>query len=198
MTNTYSHAKTELDILSKSATNPNDRPIVEEFQEEILSLCEKFGESGQSGGSAAYVATTLAHTIKKLCLFEPISPITGIEDEWMEVATTDNNKSLYQNIRCGAIFKEGVDGRAYYLDAIHKKAQDGVVRCGSMWISKNDYLSGNRELMICSHAYIKSFPFTPKTFIIDVIQEEISKDNWESYVKDARQLNKVWKIYDKF
>lgn len=198
MTNTYNHAKIELDILSKSATNPNNRPIIEEFKDEILALCEKFGKSGQSGGSAAFTATALSQAIKKLCLFEPISEITGIDEEWVDVSFYNDGKTLYQNKRCSAIFKEGKDGRAYYIDAIIKKTQDGTTWSNSFWLSKDDYLTGNRKLMISSKAYIKSFPFNPKTFYIDVIEEEVAKDNWEMYLKDPKQLEKVWKYYDKF
>jgi hypothetical protein len=82
MTNTQRYAQRELDILVKSAS-VDDRPIIEEFIPEILALCEKFGKSGQSGGSAPYTATALSHAIKKLCLQESICPITGIEDEWI-------------------------------------------------------------------------------------------------------------------
>jgi hypothetical protein len=52
MTNTQSHAKRELEILFK--TTPD--AIIREFETEILALCEKFGQSGQSGGSAPFTA----------------------------------------------------------------------------------------------------------------------------------------------
>ena len=196
MTNTYNHAKIELDILSKSATDPNNRPIIEEFRDEILALCEKFGNSGQSGGSAPYTATALSQAIKKLCLQEPISEISGIDEEWINVTEYNDGRELYQNKRCSAMFKEGKNGKAYYLDALIKKTQSGSTWSGSFWLSREDYLTGNKDLMIRSRAYIKSFPFIPKTFYIDVIEEEVKKDDWEMYVKDIKQLDKVWNYYD--
>ena len=48
MTNTQKFAQKELDILA--ATVPD--AIVTPFAKEILALCEAFGNSGQSGGSA--------------------------------------------------------------------------------------------------------------------------------------------------
>lgn len=197
MTNTYKHAKTELDILSKSSTDPNNRPLIEPFMEEILALCEKFGQSGQSGGSAPFTATALANSIKKLCLQEPISEITGIEEEWVNISEWSGGKEMYQNKRCSALFKEGKNGKPYYIDAIIKKTQNGTTWNGPFWMSKEDYLSGDKNKRLSSVAYVKSFPFTPKTFYIDVIEEEVKPDDWEMYVKDPIQLDRVWKYYDK-
>lgn len=191
--NTYRHAEAELEILSLSSPDPNNRPIVEPFKEEILALCEKFGRSGQSGGSAPITAAVLVNAIKKLLLQEPISQITGIDEEWICVSDKFGEE-CYQNIRCSAIFKDGL-GRAYYLDAIVKKTQTGITWSGPFYPSKEDY-ELRRGKLGCKH-YIKSFPFTPKTFYIDVIEVEVEKDNWEMYAKDPKQLEKVWKYYDK-
>lgn len=118
MTNTQRYAQLEFDILVKSATDPDNRPIIEPFIPEMLALCEKYGKSGQSGGSAPYTATALAQAVKKLLLQEPICPIMGIGEEWMDVADMgDGIDILWQNARCGALFK-GINGRAWFLDAI--------------------------------------------------------------------------------
>jgi hypothetical protein len=44
---------------------------------------------------------------------------------------------------------------------------------------------------------IKGFPFTPKTFYIDFLEEEIKKDDWIMWVKDSKQLDEVWEYYKK-
>ncbi len=198
MTNTGLHAKKELEILLN-----NKDSVLEEFKDEIISLCDRFGKSGQSGGSAPYVAKIISNSLEKLLLQETISPITGDESEWIDVAKLDgpykgSPSKLYQNNRDGSIFKDGKDGKPYYIDAIVKKTAKGTCWSGSFWMSREDYLKGNKELMIKSKAYIKSFPFTPKTFYIDVIEEEVSKDNWEMYIKDPKQLDEVYKYYDKY
>lgn len=193
MTNTQSFAKRELDILSKSSTDPNNRPLIEPFAKEILLLAEKFGKSGQSGGSAPMTATAISHAVKKLLLQEPICPITGIEGEWMNVAEygggKDEKHCVWQNNRCGCLFM-GVNKKPYYLDAIIWKTQNEGTFCGSTFMP-----DGSK---ILSRQYVKSFPFTPKTFYIDVIEKEVKKDDWELYVKDERQLKKVFKYYDKY
>jgi len=172
-TNTKSYAQRELDILIK--TTPD--AIIRHFIPEILALCDVFGSSGQSGGSAPYAAEALAGTIKKLCLQQPITPLMGEDSEWNEVSD-----GILQNNRCSAVFKE--NGKAYYLDAISWKTQKGTT-----W-------HGATKEGIVSRQFIKAFPFKPKTFIIDVIEKEISKDNWEFEIKDKKQLKKVAEYYD--
>jgi hypothetical protein len=195
MTNTQLHAKKELEILVANATDPDNRPIIEEFIPEILAICEKFGKSGQSGGSAPYTAEALSQAIEKLCLQETIAPLTGAESEWCDVS--ENGDGLYQNNRESGVFKNGKEGKAYYIDAVLKRTESGSCWNGSFWMSKEDYLTGNRDLMIPNRVYIKSFPFTPKTFYIDVIEEEVAKDDWEMYLKDTKQLEELYNYYDK-
>ena len=191
MTNTYNHAKNELDILTNISADLDNRPIIEQFKDEILAICEKFGNSGQSGGSAPYTATALANAIKSLCLFEPITPITGVDDEWFEVthmSVGDDSGIIFQNKREGSIFKDGVDGKPYYLDAI-------------VWVDKNGHRWSGCATMpdgtqLLSRCEIKSFPFTPKTFCINVDDIEDPKDNWTFILRDEAQLTPVKDYYN--
>jgi hypothetical protein len=199
MTNTQSHAKKELNILAK--VMPDN--LVTEFEPEILALCEKFGQSGQSGGSAPYTAAAISQAVKKLCLQETIAPLTGEDNEW---AFGHMDKTYYQNIREGAVFKDGKDGKAYYLDAIIWKG-DTVGESGETdW----DQFTGTVE-GIKSRQFIKAFPFTPKRFYINVTRVPFDKEKHNSkdattcgdgdyvyLIKDKTQLEKVWKYYDKY
>lgn len=225
MTNTQRYAQRELDILVKSSPDPNNRPIIEPFIPEILALCEKFGKSGQSGGSAPFTASALSQGIKKLLLQEPIMPMTGIDDEWVDVSRYGDGSNasddiVFQNSRCGGLFKNN-NGKCWYLDAIIWKG-DTEGESGNDW----DTFSGTVE-GIKSRQYVKSFPFTPKTFYIDVTREQLPEDwneepfmegsdwydrkeyestgikNWhkDKYrytIKDRYQLDRVFKYYDIF
>lgn len=194
MTNTMSYAKRELSILRQTVPDA----ILLEFEEEVLALCEKFGQSGQSGGSAPYVASILSSSLRKLLMFEPIAPVTGDESEWVDVTHYNDGTPLYQNSRAFSVFKEGINGRAYDTDAIIKRCPDGSTWHGWFWKSKEDYLTGNKDLMIRPMGYIKSFPYEPKTFYIDVIEEEVAPDDWEMYCADPKQLEEVWEYFDPF
>jgi hypothetical protein len=186
------YAQKELDILVKNSPE-NDRPIIEEFIPEILALVEKFNKSGQSGGSAPYTASAISQAVKKLCLQQPILPITGIDEEWIEVDT-----DVYQNTRSSNIFKQGKNGKAYFLDAI-------------VWQGEDDYDTFTGTINgITSRQYIKEFPFEPKTFYVDVIRDfdidglsnkdiiETGLGKYTYKFKDENQLKEVFDYYDKY
>jgi hypothetical protein len=181
MSNVRDFAEKEIDILIKSSPDPNNRPIIEPFKAEILALVEKFGKSGQSGGSAPFTAAAISQAVKSLCLFEPICPLTGEAEEWAEF------EGMVMNKRCNALFKDQYGAK--YVDAIVWRTQKGATWSGAAKLSYGSYIRSSQ--------YIKSFPFKPKTFIIDVIEEEIEKDNWEFYVKDEAQLSEVFEYYKK-
>lgn len=189
-TNTAKHAEQEISILSALATDPENRPVIEPFKNEVLALCEAFGKSGQSGGSAPMTARILSRSIEKLLLRQPIAPLTGSENEWMEVA-----ENLYQNVRCGAVFTD--KQKAWYLDAIIWSRVD----------DRNDQFNGTVE-GYRSHGIIKQFPFTPKTFYIDVRRERFdatkhdpksavsgSDGDYVYFMAKSEQLNAVWELY---
>jgi len=186
MTKQKTHAERELEILLK--TTPD--AIIRHFIPEIIAICEAFGRSGQSGASAPYTASALSQAIKKLCLFEPIAPLTGEDDEWMDVSGVTMTSALLQNKREGGVFKDmnKEDSGAYYLDAIVWKTPNGHT-----WTGTAELPDGTE---IRSRQYIKSFPFTPKTFVIHVNEEEVTPGNWRFEVFDQEELAEVFEYYD--
>jgi len=96
------HAKTELDAIGLTYESSE---MNGEMRSCILELVEKFSQQGHSGFSANYTI----QAITKLLNYEPLSPLTGEDNEWTEVAG-----GLLQNKRCSRVFKEG--DRAYDID----------------------------------------------------------------------------------
>jgi len=202
MTNTQQFAKRELDILE--ATTPD--AIITPFAKEILALCEAFGKSGQSGGSAPYTASAISQAVKKLMLQEPICDVTGHESEWVDVSEISDGEILWQNSRCSGLFKYP-DGKLSYVDAIvWKGEEDWDTFTGRVYIDEKDF-----ELIGSSQ--FARLPFKPKTFYIDVVRVPITKEEAENrslhYIEDGfnkcyytilknpTQLDKVFKYYDK-
>lgn len=152
MNYTQKHAKRELTILKK--TQPDS--VVIEFEQQIIELCKAFGASGQSGGSAPYVARAVAETARELMLHNMITPLTGEDDEWSLVEDDDGfNFGVWQNKRMGSVFKN--EEGAYYLDAI-------IFETAA-------YAFTGRAAGVRSRQFIKEFPFVPKTFRVTVIEE---------------------------
>lgn len=159
----------------------------------VMELIEVFAKQGHSGMSAPIIADLF----KRLANYEPLQPITGKDEEWGDVRDLGDGVPWYQNKRCSALFKDGEDGKPYYIDAIVKRDQKGICWSGMAWLSEEDYKSGDRSKMVGKRGYVKSFPFIPKTFYIDVRDVEVAKDDWESFVVDPAQLDEVWGYYDK-
>ena len=198
MSNTGSKAVREFEILNKTVKDA----IISPFEKEILALVEKFGNSGQSGGSAPYTAGAISKAVEKLCLQNPICPISGIDEEWCDQSDLGGKHTMFQNNRLSALFKHAKEARAYYIDAIVFQGDSGGA------------FTGNFELKdgtkIGSAQYIKGFPFTPKTFYVDVIDYRFDKDKktgkltpnpdgdwWEHEMKDEDQLKEVFEYYDR-
>lgn len=84
----------------------------------VMGMVRQFSDEGHSGMSAP-LAISLFKTV---AAFEPLTPLTGESDEWMEVGD-----GWYQNRRCGRVFKGGgrFDGQAYDSEAIIWRDPDG-------------------------------------------------------------------------
>ena len=184
MSNLIEYAKREFLKLGYKPIEECENDPDKWTQENVLELLEVFSKQGHSGSSAPYTISMF----KKLANFDPIAPIMCTDDEWNDVSSIGGiNDNTFQNNRCGSVFKQGKDGKSYYLDAIIWKNQNGVGYTGSSFNSKKE--------RIFSRQYIK-IPFQPKSFYIDRIDYEIAPDDWESYIKDESQLKKVWKYYE--
>lgn len=197
MTNTQQKAKKELQILRKTIPDA----VILDFEEEILALCEKFGNSGQSGGSAPFTASALSSAIKKLCLQEPLSEIMGLDEEWGE-----EFYGTRQNLRDGALFKDKDDKCRYLYAIIWQGEESWDTFTGSVYLDEEDF-----ELLSSSQKV--KFPFTPKKFYVDVIRKSITKEEAEAkklhyiedgfgecyytVVKDKTQLDEVFKYYER-
>lgn len=99
MSNLIDHAKSEMDIAGLTESGDEyDRMV----REAVIEIITKFSEQGHSGFSAPMVVSI----VEKLMRFQPLTPLTGGDDEWTEV--WDGH---FQNKRCGHVFKE--NGEAY-------------------------------------------------------------------------------------
>ena len=119
-------AKYELDLILKQCADEEGRKMQEAINKDILDLVEMFANQGHSGFSANYTINILTKLLKQSF----ITPLTGNDDEWIEV--TDG---VYQNKREGRIFKQDdrFDGKPYYIDG-KTFSDDG----GKSWYTNSD------------------------------------------------------------
>ena len=163
------YAEQELtELFDGESTDPMNRAMMAD----IMELVETFAKQGHSGFSANYCI----NLFNKLARYEPLTEILNNESEWMNCAFLDKDSGhLFQNKKCFALFKEGKDGKPYYLDAIVWKESDGMCFTGTV--------EG-----ISSRQQVKSFPFRPKTFYVNVGENRT--------VLDRSQLEEVFEYYD--
>ena len=160
------------------------------IQESVLDLLALFLLQGHSGFSASYCIDYF----KKLANFKPLSPIKCDDSEW---STNLGNDDTYQNKRLSSVFKDGKEGKPYYLNAIIFKGEDGSCFIGN----EVEQADGST---ISSRQYI-NLPFTPKTFYVDVIETEWADQEktikqkgggwWTFAIKDKSQLDEVFEYY---
>lgn len=102
-----SHAEREMDLIGLT----EDDEMNGAMRKHILHMIEEFAQEGHSGFSASYAIDLLS----KLLKFKPLSPLTGNDDEWVDVGE-QNGGPLWQNNRCSHVFKDA-EG-AYDIDGI--------------------------------------------------------------------------------
>ena len=119
MSNLLDYAKDEL---KRIGMIDSGEPCNDWATKAILDLIELFASQDHSGFTAPYVAGKFY----RLAMFKPISPLTGEDDEWMEVGT-----GVFQNKRYSAVFKDK-DGTAYNIEG--KAFTDD----GEVWYTSRD------------------------------------------------------------
>lgn len=189
MSNLVEHAKIELELAGLLSEESDFYGGM--TGKSVLELMEVFSKQGHSGMSAPLVADLF----KKLANYEPLQPITGKDEEWNDISEMmgEKNTEYFQNKRKSGLFKK--NGIITYNSAIIKRTSDGTTWSGPLYLTREDAINNTNK--ISSSLEIKGFPFTPKSFYIDVLEEEIEKDDWIMWVKDISQLDEVWEYYKK-
>lgn len=121
MSNLVDYAKEELNRIGMIDSG---EPYNDVVTKAILDLIELFASQGHSGFTAPYTV----NVFERLAMFKPLTPLTGEESEWNEIAP-----GHYQNKRYSAVFKEK-DGKAYNIEG--KIFTDD----GEDWYSSKDSL----------------------------------------------------------
>lgn len=139
----YDHAERELDLMGLS----DDGDMNGVMRKHILRMVKEFAEEGHSGFSASYAIQVL----EKLLKFEPITPLSGEDWEWSDVSEI-SGRTLYQNARCGRVFKDetgayDIAGKVFWSWMTDKKTGEKF---------KSHYTSRDSRVPV-------TFPYTPAT-----------------------------------
>lgn len=103
----------------------------------VLKMVRQFDREGHSG----YSASMAISIFQKVARFNPLTPLTGADDEWNEIGNGE-----YQNRRCSHVFKG--PGGAYDIDGRVFEDPDG-----------SRYTNFDSRVPVV-------FPYTPHTEIV--------------------------------
>lgn len=137
MSNLEEYAKSEM---QRAGLFDKDSDYGGMIGDAVMKMIKVFADEGHSGVSAPMAI----NIFERVARFEPLTPLTGADDEWMEVG-----EGTWQNIRCSHVFKEA-DGRAYDMQ-------------GKVFREPNGACYTSRD----SRVYL-TFPCTPKIEYVDV------------------------------
>lgn len=120
-----------------------------------------------------------------------LTPITGDDSEWKEINTDGNVE--YQNIRDPHVIKS-IDNQVRYTKGILLLYSDNSASFGKFYPTKEDAINNTNRI---DGTVINSFPFTPKTFQIEVEDEMSSDGRYLVWAKHPDKLIDVWNHYSK-
>lgn len=188
------YSESEFKVLRKEMPGA----IILGFEKEIKALVSKVKfDSEVSGMTMPFFAHAVSKAVEQLCRNMPLSPINDIDDQWylpdvgfeaFAIANVeesdvralqedlDNYKPELQHKRLSSLFKDH-KGVCRYLDAI-------------VWVDGEDQFTGTVEGISSSQGV--RFPFTPKTFYIDVEES----DDGEYQIKNYNDLEAVFNYYN--
>jgi hypothetical protein len=140
VSNLVGHAERELDLAGLGDPDSDYNGMLKDA---ALQMVKVFAEQGHSGMSASILTGILG----KLLAFEPLTPLTGAEDEWLEIPEHQRFGDVtHQNLRCSRVFLRS-DGSAFDIHGRAHRNKDG-----------DTYM----ELVDVT------FPCTPTTTIVDI------------------------------
>ena len=105
------HAKRELDILGVVDSEEGDEMNVS-MRRHILRMVSEFSKEGHSGMSADYAINLLMQLLR----FQPLTELTGADDEWEDRTELNGGLPFFQNKRCNRVFKDSTS--AYDIEGI--------------------------------------------------------------------------------
>lgn len=115
--------------------------------EAVMKMLRQFEEEGHSGMSASMAISIF----ERLARFEPLSPLTGDDDEWHDPW---DDAPWLQNRRCSHVFKDKATGEAYDSEGRIFRHPDGAT-----------FTSRDSRVPV-------TFPYVPKREYVDVGDDE--------------------------
>lgn len=177
--------KHEFDILRRNSPDA----IILNYEKEIEAILYKHNKERHSGSSAEYYAAIIASSIKNLCLFRPISPITDDPNDWEFIGTEPTLYHVYQHKRLSPLFKDNNNNVQYINAVVFDDITTDIQFTGSIKLATGEWIQSTQK--------IKGFPFTPTTIFLKIRKLLDDTDGTTIYeLVSPSQLNEISQNYD--
>lgn len=133
------------ELIRAGAIDPNNPDEDQLYAKQVLELVAAFEAQKHNSGQH----NTVVELFSRLLYGQPIMPLTGEDDEWLEVFP-----GKWQNKRCAAVVKHGED--AFFSEA---------------YVFENP-LNGQRVINMRSWGKIVSWPFYPRSIVLRMSSPE--------------------------
>ena len=90
------------DELSRAGLFDKDSDYGGMMGDAVMKMVEVFAGEGHSGFSSGMAISIF----EKVARYEPLTPLTGEDDEWMDIAEYGDGSACWQNKRCSHVFKD--------------------------------------------------------------------------------------------
>jgi len=179
MSKLTSHAKKELEIIGAFDKDGDYDGMI---GKDVIELMEVFAKQGHSGMSASIVRDLFY----KLSAFKPLSSLRFTDDEWNE--NPGGREDMFQNNRNSAVFKEGKNGKPYYIGSYVMEKEPGNCWDGLLLVE------GNKRIWRC---YIKDQSDMP-TIVVrpEVVQHSKEMSDWDFLPVPESALDELREHYD--
>jgi len=175
---------TQAGLFNFNSTTGYNREL-QVITESVMELIEIFAKQGHN----EFYAQKVIDLFNNLVRYKNLTPLTFKNDEWVEV---EGNR--FQNKRNPAVFKDGGDGRPYYLNAYNVV----IVFAGGEILKGIERLRTENGEYI-ERCYIKD-PFNIPT--IEIVlrahydKSDVIKSKWIVDPITESQLEKIKEYYD--
>lgn len=117
------YARDELNRLEEACKTQDAKELQRMVNGHILDLVIIFASQGHSEFSGSYALSNF----KRVADWKPLTPLTGEDDEWIEIGDNGKGGVVEQNKRYSALFRENHDNStAYDVDDIIFSDNGGI------------------------------------------------------------------------
>lgn len=168
-------------VTEHAATELAEAGVTGPVAESVLTLAREFDATAPEGPQASSVADLFW----KLANLRNLTPLGDSPGDWAPDPGLDGT---LRHRRCPDLVRAD-GGPAVYTRALAFRDRDGAVWSGRCWADRD------RTASVGSSLEVLSFPFMPRTFVLDAVRLPVGENAVEDFLADPGQLSAARSLY---